>query len=67
MITRLLKTIFTLLLLSPWIVNAHSNEANQAELQLLADNKYQLIMSIDLLHVIKRHQNSSADDAELVH
>ncbi|MEH6382979.1 MAG: HupE/UreJ family protein [Colwellia sp.] len=67
MITRLLKTIFTLLLLSPWIVNAHSNEANQAELQLLADNKYQLIMSIDLLHVIKSHQNSSADDAELVH
>lgn len=68
MITRLLQLAFALFfLLSPLVVNAHTNEANQAELQFLDDNKYQLIMSIDSLHLIKIQQEFSGDEAELIH
>jgi hydrogenase/urease accessory protein HupE len=67
MIIRFFQMAFALLiLLSPAIVYAHSNEANQAELQLLEDNKYQLIMSIDTLHLIKIHQEFSGDEPELI-
>jgi hypothetical protein len=67
MITRLLQTTFALLLLlSPALVNAHTNEANQAELKLLVDNNYQLSIDIDVLHVIKSHQKSSVDEADLI-
>jgi hypothetical protein len=67
MITRLLQTTFALLLLlSPALVNAHTNEANQAELKLLVENNYQLSIDIDVLHVIKSHQKSSVDEADLI-
>ncbi|MFT6903287.1 MAG: hypothetical protein ACJAXS_003510 [Colwellia sp.] len=67
MITRLLQTTFALLLLlSPALVNAHTNEANQAELKLLVENNYQLNIDIDVLHVIKSHQKSSVDEADLI-
>ncbi|MBA6253701.1 HupE/UreJ family protein [Colwellia sp. MB3u-55] len=67
MITRLLQTTFALLLLlSPALVNAHTNEANQAELNLLVENNYQLSIDIDVLHVIKSHQKSSVDEADLI-
>jgi hydrogenase/urease accessory protein HupE len=56
-----------LCLLSPLVVNAHTNEANQAELQLLKDNKYQLIVSIDALHFIKNQQAFSGDEPELIY
>ena len=68
MIMRFLQQAFVLLfLLSPYLVNAHTNEANQAELQLLEDNTYQLIVSIDALHLLKRHQEFSGDEPELIY
>ncbi|MBA6232431.1 MULTISPECIES: HupE/UreJ family protein [unclassified Colwellia] len=67
MITRLLQTTFALLLLlSPALVNAHTNEVNQAELKLLVENNYQLSIDIDVLHVIKSHQKSSVDETDLI-
>jgi len=67
MTTRLFQTAFTLLLLlSSFVVNAHTNKTNQAELQLLKDNQYQLIISIDILHVIKRQLNFSGDESKLI-
>jgi hydrogenase/urease accessory protein HupE len=68
MINRFFQTALALLLiLSPSVVNAHTNEANQAELQLLEDNKYQLIVSIDALHFIKNLQNFSGDEPEFIY
>ena len=68
MIMRFFKQAFSLLLLlSPSLVSAHTNEANQAELQLLEDNKYQLIVSIDALHLIKSQQKFSGDEPELIY
>ena len=68
MIMRFFKQAFSLLLLlSPSLVSAHTNEANQAELQLLEDNKYQLIVSIDALHLIKNQQKFSGDEPELIY
>ena len=68
MIIRFIQMASALLcLLSPLVVNAHTNEANQAELQLLKDNKYQLIVSIDALHFIKNQQAFSGDEPELIY
>lgn len=68
MIIRFFQTALALLfLLSPSLVNAHTNEANQAELQLLEDNKYQLIVSIDALHFIKSLQEFSGDEPEFIY
>ena len=68
MINRFFQTALALLfLLSPSVVNAHTNEANPAELQLLEDNKYQLIVSIDALHFIKNLQNFSGDEPEFIY
>jgi hydrogenase/urease accessory protein HupE len=65
---RFFKLAFALLfLLSPDVVNAHTNEANQAEFQLLKGNKYQLIVSIDALHLIKIQQEFSGDEPELIY
>lgn len=67
MIIRFFPLLLTLLLvLSSSVVNAHTNKANKVELQLLSDNKYQLIMNVDILHLIKKQQNFSGDEAELV-
>jgi len=67
MFTRLLQTAFTLcLLLSSFVINAHTNKTNQAELQLLKENQYQLIVSIDILHVIKKQLNFSGDESKLI-
>ena len=68
MIIRFFQTALALIfLLSPSLVNAHTNEANQAELQLLEDNKYQLIVSIDALHFIKSLQDFSGDEPEFIY
>jgi hydrogenase/urease accessory protein HupE len=68
MIIRFFQTALALiLLLSPFLAIAHTNEANQAELQLLEDNKYQLIVSIDALHFIKSLQDFSGDEPELIY
>jgi len=69
MIIRLLQifSIFLIFFSYSLVVNAHTNETNQAELQLLKDNKYQLIMSIDILHFIKKQQEFSGDESELIH
>jgi hydrogenase/urease accessory protein HupE len=66
MITRIIQVTFSLLLLSfSLTVNAHTNKLNQAKLQLLEQQKYQLVISIDLLHLIKKQQKFSGDEAEL--
>jgi hypothetical protein len=69
MIIRLLQVFFSFLIFFSYsfIVNAHTNETNQAELQLLKDNKYQLILSIDILHFIKKQQEFSGDESELIY
>jgi len=68
MIIRFFQTALALLfLLSPFVVNAHTNEANQAELQLLEDNKYQIIVSIDALHFIKSLQEFSGEEPEFIY
>ena len=68
MIMRFTQMAFALLcLLSPLVVNAHTNEVNQAELQLLKDNKYQLTVSIDALHLIKNQQAFSGDEPQLIY
>jgi len=69
MIIRLLQilSIFLIFFSFSFVVHAHTNETNQAELQLLKDNKYQLIMSIDILHFIKKQQKFSGDEPELIH
>ncbi len=68
MIIRFIQMAFVLLfLLSPSLVNAHTSEANQAELQLLADNKYQLIVNFNALHLIKSQQGFSGNEPEFIY
>ena len=68
MTIRFMQMAFVLLfLLSPSLVNAHTNEANHAELQLLEDNKYQLVLSINALHLIKSQQKFTGNEPELIY
>jgi hydrogenase/urease accessory protein HupE len=44
---------------------AHNKDVNQAQLYLLDQSSYQLVISVDVLHLIKAHQNFSGDDESL--
>jgi len=53
-------------MLLSFYTNAHSKDVNQARLYLLEQGSYQLIISVDVLHLVKKHQNTEAKDQELI-
>jgi len=67
MIVRLI-TCFSLLfcMLVSFYTNAHNKDVNQARLYLLEQGSYQLIISVDVLHLIKKHQNIEENDQALI-
>jgi hydrogenase/urease accessory protein HupE len=46
--------------------NAHNKDVNQAQLYLLEQGSYQLVISVDVLHLIKNYQKFSGDDQLLI-
>lgn len=53
-------------MLLSFYTNAHNKDVNQARLHLLEQGSYQLIISVDVLHLIKKHQNIEANDQALI-
>lgn len=45
---------------------AHSNKVNQATLTINNEQKYQLVINVDLIHLLKQHLALSTDDAETI-
>jgi hydrogenase/urease accessory protein HupE len=46
--------------------NAHNKDVNQAQLYLLEQGSYQLVISVDVLHLIKKHQKFAGDEQALI-
>jgi len=47
-------------------VSAHNKDVNQAQLYLLEQDNYQLVISVDVLHLIKKYQSFSGDEQALI-
>jgi len=45
---------------------AHNKDVNQAQLYLLEQDNYQLVISVDVLHLIKKYQSFSGDEQALI-
>ncbi|WP_220469753.1 HupE/UreJ family protein [Colwellia sp. MB02u-10] len=46
--------------------SAHSNDINKATLSLDNSKYYQLVVTVDLLHLLKKHLDISGDDAQVI-
>jgi hydrogenase/urease accessory protein HupE len=46
--------------------SAHSNDINKATLSLDNSEHYQLVVTVDLLHLLKKHLDISGDDAQVI-
>lgn len=67
MIFRFISSFSVLFCLTlSFYANAHNKDVNQAQLYFLEQGNYQLVISVDVLHLIKKHQKFSADDLALI-
>ena len=65
MIFRLIFSLLFCLTFSLY-ASAHNKDVNQAQLYFHEQGNYQLVISVDVFHLIKKHQNISADDQALI-
>jgi len=67
MIFRFISRFSLLLCITlSFYANAHNKDVNQAQLYLLEQSSYQLVVSVDVLHLIKKHQEFSGNDQALI-